>query len=194
MDLGHFLFRNRSYTPIPFLLLLLAVAHTTLLSFIVGLLIVALGEGIRIYSVGYSGLETRATRDVGAPKLVTGGPYSIVRNPIYLGNMTMYLGFGVMSNVWWIVVLGLAWFLFQYTLIVKREEGYLRQTFGQEFERYTQNVPRFLPRIRSWAGADLKQTLDVKLAIRSERRSFQSLSITAILILVAAIVRGMPIS
>jgi protein-S-isoprenylcysteine O-methyltransferase Ste14 len=190
MDLGLFFFRYRSYIPIPFLLLLLAVEQPTSSSLALGVLIVLLGESIRIYSVGYAGLETRATADVGAPQLVTSGPYGITRNPIYVGNILIYLGFGIMSNVWWIPVLGFAWFLFQYTFIVKREEGFLSTTFGEAYREYTRNVPRFMPRLSPWKGKSTDQKLDLRMAIRSERRSFQSLGVTALLIVIVSFIKS----
>jgi protein-S-isoprenylcysteine O-methyltransferase Ste14 len=188
--LQHWLFTNRSYTPIPFLILLLIVGRPTWTWVFVGLGMLILGELIRIYSVGYAGLETRATADVGAPRLVTAGPYGHVRNPLYVGNILMYTGIGVMGGIWWLPVLGLLWFGFQYYMIVAREQGYLRQAFGAEYQTYCENVPSFIPRITPWRGGNNAITLDVPMALRSERRSFQSLSISAILVIASGFIKG----
>jgi hypothetical protein len=149
-----------------------------------------LGELIRIYSVGFAGLETRATVDVGAPRLVTAGPYGHVRNPLYVGNILMYTGIGVMGGIWWLPVLGLIWFGFQYYMIVAREQNYLSQTFGSEYQTYCENVPSFIPRISAWRGGNNAVTLDVPMALRSEKRSFQSLSISAALVIASGFIKG----
>lgn len=188
--LQHWLFTYRSYTPIPFLILLLIVGQPTWTSVAVGLVMLLAGEAIRIVSVGYAGLETRATVDVGAPRLVTAGPYGHVRNPLYVGNILMYTGIGVMGGVWWLPVLGLVWFGFQYYMIVEREQKFLRGAFGAEYQRFCENVPSFIPRMTPWRGGRNDVTMDLAMALRSERRSFQSLSISAILVIVSGFVKG----
>ena len=188
--LQHWLFKNRSFTPIPFLLLLLIVGRPTWTAVWTGLAMLALGEFIRIYSVGYAGLETRATTDVGAPRLVTAGPYGHVRNPLYVGNILMYTGIGVMGGIWWLPVLGLLWFGFQYYMIVEREQDFLRKEFGAEYQTYCANVPSFFPRLSPWRGGLNAVTLDVPMALKSEKRSFQSLSISAALVIASGFVKG----
>ncbi|HET6511960.1 MAG TPA: isoprenylcysteine carboxylmethyltransferase family protein [Candidatus Kapabacteria bacterium] len=188
--LQHWLFTNRSYTPIPFLILLLIIGRPTWTWVWVGLAMLIAGELIRIYSVGYAGLETRATSDVGAPRLVTAGPYGHVRNPLYVGNILMYTGIGVMGGIWWLPLLGLLWFGFQYYMIVEREQSFLRREFGAEYQTYCEHVPAFFPRITPWRGGLNAVTLDVPMALRSEKRSFQSLSISAALVIASGFIKG----
>jgi hypothetical protein len=95
-----------------------------------------------------------------------------------------------MGGIWWLPLLGLFWFGFQYYMIVAREQGYLRQAFGAEYQTYCENVPSFIPRITPWRGGNNAITLDVPMALRSERRSFQSLSISAILVIASGFVKG----
>ena len=97
-DWRKLLFKYRSYTPIPFLLVMLVFARPTGSSMIVGFLLALLGESIRFWGVSYAGSETRTTGAVGGTQLVTSGPYSHVRNPLYLGNILLYVGIGIMSN------------------------------------------------------------------------------------------------
>lgn len=155
-----------------------------------GLLMLLAGEAIRIYSVAYAGLETRATTDVGAPRLVTAGPYGHVRNPLYLGNILMYTGIGVMGGVWWLPVLGLIWFSFQYWMIVEREQDFLRREFGLEYAAYTQHVPAFIPRLRPWRGGRNDVDMRIDMALKSEKRSFQSLFVSAMLVVLSGYVKG----
>ncbi|MBI4810581.1 MAG: isoprenylcysteine carboxylmethyltransferase family protein, partial [Ignavibacteriales bacterium] len=122
MDFRQTLFKYRSYTPIPFLLVMVLIAHPTLLSFIVGIGFVLVGEFVRLWGVSYAGSETRTTGAVGATYLITNGPFSYVRNPLYLGNMLMYFGFGIIANSPVLALTGFVYFLFQYSLIVSLEE------------------------------------------------------------------------
>ncbi len=81
-----------------------------------------------------------------APKLATHGPYSMVRNPIYLGSLL--LGFGMC------VLIGdpLAFaccggvFALIYLTIIPAEEKYLLHRFGPDYRDYCSHVRRFLPR------------------------------------------------
>ena len=96
MDVRQRLFQYRSYTPIPFLLIMVFFAQPTRISLIVGLATILAGEGVRLWGVAIAGSETRTTGPVGGTFLVTTGPFAYVRNPLYVGNMLIYLGVGVM--------------------------------------------------------------------------------------------------
>ena len=97
MTINQFLFRNRSYTPLPFLLVMVVFARPQPWSLVVGFAVALLGEFTRASGVFFVGSETRVTGEVGASRLVTSGPFARVRNPLYLGNILMYLGIGIMS-------------------------------------------------------------------------------------------------
>ena len=98
MDLRERLFKLRSYTPIPFLMVMLFFAAPTVTTMVLGLAITLLGEVVRFWGVAIAGTETRTTGEPGATNLITDGPFGYVRNPLYVGNILMYTGFGVMSN------------------------------------------------------------------------------------------------
>jgi protein-S-isoprenylcysteine O-methyltransferase Ste14 len=111
------------------------------------------GELIRCWAVGYSGVTTRHD-EVTAPKLVTGGPYAFVRNPLYLGNFLTAAGFAIAftgknspASRWALVGGSLAAMIAIYATIVPHEEDFLRSRFGDAFERYCTLVPRLMPRI-----------------------------------------------
>jgi protein-S-isoprenylcysteine O-methyltransferase Ste14 len=169
------IFSYRSYTPIPFLIVMLIFAKPTLWSLLIGFLIALVGELIRFWGVGYAGGETRTTGPVGGSKLVTNGPYAYVRNPLYLGNMLMYLGFGVMSMALfpYFQIIGLIYFFVQYYLIVTLEEDYLSRAFPDEYALYIKHVPRFIPRLKRYEFAS-NFKFDIKEALRSERRTLQA--------------------
>lgn len=173
----------RGYIPIPLLVLMLILAETTLKRFMVGVAVALAGEAVRIWSVSYAGKETR-TRKVGAPRLVTSGPYAHLRNPIYLGNFLLGLGFCLATWAWmpWMVGVYIAGFFLQYSLIISLEETRLRELFGEQYEKYVQAVPRFLPRLSSYQGKNNVEP-DTKKTLHSEQDTFLTIAAALLLIL-----------
>ena len=84
MDIRNIFFKFRSYTPIPIALAIIYNSQPIIPFNILGILLIVIGEIIRINAVRYAGGATR-TRNVGAPSLCTSGPYSHTRNPLYWG-------------------------------------------------------------------------------------------------------------
>ena len=126
------LFKYRSYTPIPFLVAMLIFQEATPASLITGFAVAVVGELIRFWGVSWAGSETRTTNEVGGSNLVISGPFAYVRNPLYIGNILIYLGLGIMSFALfpYLQLGALLYFSFQYHFIVKEEENYLHKTFG----------------------------------------------------------------
>ena len=185
-----FLFSYRSYTPIPFLIVMVFYADPKVSTMITGFALGIAGEALRFWGVSYAGSETRTTGTVGGSKLVVSGPYAYVRNPLYAGNIILYTGVGIMSNalVPYLQLAALVYFAFQYTAIVSLEEEYLSKTFP-EWADYVQQVPKFIPKFRKYASnQDLKP--DFKKALRSERSSILAFSIMTIFLLMILLMRG----
>jgi protein-S-isoprenylcysteine O-methyltransferase Ste14 len=143
---GAILFRNRSWLPVPFLLVaLLAPAHPTFKHWIAGAILIVIGEGVRLAGVAAAGTVTRRrSRDV--QRLVTYGIFRWVRNPLYVGNFLIWMGFVVISAVMWFLPVAILLFAIEYTLIVAYEEGVLESIFGREYLDYKQTTPRWIPR------------------------------------------------
>jgi len=143
---GALLFRNRSWLPVPFLLVvLLSPGHTTVVNWLVGAVLIVIGEWIRLAGVAAAGTVTRRrSRDV--QRLVTYGVFRWVRNPLYVGNFLIWMGFVVVSGVLWFLPIAIVLFAIEYTLIVAYEEGVLESIFGREYLDYKQTAPRWLPR------------------------------------------------
>ena len=179
-------FNYRSYTPIPFVIVMLIFAYPNIWSLISGFIVALTGEFLRLWGVSWAGSETRTTGRVGGSFLIVSGPFAHLRNPLYLGNILMYTGLGIMSFALfpWLQIAGLLFFSVQYYLIVKEEEKYLEQTFGKEYEAYVSNVPRFLPRFSKYRAGDIEQpSYEIKKGLSSERRSLQAFSIVTITII-----------
>ena len=164
--IGQVLFKNRGWLPVPFLAVpLLAPGGQSLTTWIVGLIIVALGELIRTAGVAAAGTVTRRrSREV--QRLVTYGAFAWCRNPLYVGNFLAWIGFTVVSGVFWFIPVAIAIFAVEYTLIVRYEEGVLESIFGQEYLEYKARTPRWFG--RPPAGATEGQH-DWKEAFWSER-------------------------
>ena len=144
--IGAVLFRNRGWLPVPFLAIpLLVPGDQSATSWTVGLILVALGELVRLAGVAAAGTVTRRrSRDV--QRLVTYGIFGWVRNPLYVGNFLAWLGFTVVSGVYWFLPVAAILFAVEYTLIVRYEEGVLESIFGQEYLDYKARTPRWFPR------------------------------------------------
>jgi protein-S-isoprenylcysteine O-methyltransferase Ste14 len=144
--LGAVLFRNRSWLPVPFVLVaLLAPARPTVANWILGAVLVVAGDWVRLAGVAAAGTVTRRrSRDV--QRLVTYGIFAWMRNPLYVGNFLIWMGFVVISGVLWFLPVAVALFAAEYTLIVAYEEGVLESIFGGEYLRFKQTTPRWMPR------------------------------------------------
>ena len=144
--IGALLFRNRSWLPVPFLLVaLLAPAHPTVANWLAGAVLIVIGEWIRLAGVAAAGTVTRRrSRDV--QRLVTYGIFRWVRNPLYVGNFLIWMAFVVISGVLWFLPIAIVLFAVEYTLIVAYEEGVLESIFGREYLDYKRTTPRWIPR------------------------------------------------
>jgi protein-S-isoprenylcysteine O-methyltransferase Ste14 len=101
---------------------------------------------LRAWAAGYLAKNQR---------LVTGGPYSYTRNPLYLGTAVMGLGGAVASRSWIMGVAFAAFFVLVYWPVMKREAQFLRQEFPEAFQSYARQVPLFFPKLpRIPAGSE----------------------------------------
>ncbi len=155
---------------------LIVFGRPSVRSVALGLPLALIGEAVRCWAVGYSGVTTRADH-VTAPQLVTAGPYAYVRNPLYLGNFITALGFalaftGAVAFPRRAILTsgGLGVMLAVYAAIVPLEEAYLRQTFGTAFETYVTRVPRLVPRLS--AAEPASGRYDARVIARAETRTF----------------------
>ena len=166
-------------------------AHPTISSMALGACSVIAGEFLRLWGVAIAGSETRTTGPVGGTFLITTGPFSYVRNPLYVGNMLLYFGVGIMANLPLFAFAALGYFFFQYSLIVSLEEEYLHKTFGDDFKQYCAAVPRFFPAMSKYASGGHEQPeLQWRRGMQSERRSLQAILFVTILLVVLMLVRG----
>jgi protein-S-isoprenylcysteine O-methyltransferase Ste14 len=134
--------------------------------------LVVLGEAVRILTVGFvpagtSGRNTTAGQV--ASRVNTTGAYSLVRNPLYLGNCLMYLGVVLFAqSLGLAVVFCLVLFLY-YERIIAAEEAFLAGKFGTDYTDWAARTPVFIPRLTGWCAPDM--VFSWKSVIRREHAS-----------------------
>jgi protein-S-isoprenylcysteine O-methyltransferase Ste14 len=187
--LGNMLFRYRSYIPIPFFLAVVIFARFDPWLLVTGILVVLGGEVLRYAGVGYAGYATRTTT-VGASQLVTAGPFAHVRNPLYVGNILLGLGFtlGAGGLYPWLPLGYLAITGVYYYFIVRAEEYFLADKFGDEYATYRAHIPRFLPRLTAWKDHSQHKWQN-RIAWRSERRTLQTIIIVSLLVCLSMVAK-----
>ena len=179
VSLGAFFFRHRSWTPIPFILFLVFCTiwrSRDLLTWVPGVILLPLGEGLRLWAVAVIGKESR-TRGSGTVRLVIDGPYAYVRNPLYVGNFLLTLGATFISELLWMVPIAIGMFVIQYIPIVLWEEQLLRDRFGTQYVDYCQRVPRWFPRWRPHVASSIPASYQWRTAWWSERSTLGTLAL-----------------
>lgn len=83
-------------------------------------------------------------------RLVVSGPYRWVRNPMYVGMVSVILGQAALFSSLQLLVYGLAVWLILSLIVLVYEEPTLRRTFPLEYAAYFGAVPRWRPRLRPW--------------------------------------------
>jgi protein-S-isoprenylcysteine O-methyltransferase Ste14 len=159
IQIGNFFFKYRNFLFIVLYLLLFIPSPPLFgedhfgqnhywIAIIAGLIITILGQLIRGGTIGLAYI-VRGGRDkkVYADGLVTDGIFSHVRNPLYVGNILMLLGVGILANSLIYTFIIMPVFLFIYQCIVLAEENFLKNKFGEDFTIYTQKVHRWIPKI-----------------------------------------------
>jgi len=184
MNTGNFLFKYRSYTPIPLAIYILYNSHPEIQNVLIGFILIVIGESIRMWAVGYAGGITRTT-NVGAPSLCTSGPYGYTRNPLYIGNMIIYSGVVFVAgslNILPMLIVTWAFFIIQYYLIINLEQNTLIDIFGEEYKNYLNNVPILFPRLSSWKNKDKYVPMKFSKIIKTEKRTLQNIILLILII------------
>ncbi|MEO5999437.1 MAG: isoprenylcysteine carboxylmethyltransferase family protein [Chitinophagaceae bacterium] len=115
---------------------------------IIGLFITITGQIIRGATIGLAYIiRGGKDRQIYAEQLVTQGIFHHCRNPLYLGNILMLLGVGILRNSLLYLAVLIPLFLLIYHAIVLAEENFLRKKFGAGFDLYCSKINRWVPSI-----------------------------------------------
>lgn len=111
-----------------------------------------LGLVIRAITIGYAPKDTsgRNSKDHVAGVLNTTGIYSIVRNPLYLGNFLIVLGVALIVKPFWLVVIYFFIFWIYYEQIIFSEEEFLLKKFGENYYKWTNKTPVIIPKFTGY--------------------------------------------
>ncbi len=119
----------------------------TYLLFFLGIILVAIASLGRmwcsLYIAGYKD-----------SKLITEGPYSLCRNPLYFFSMIGVIGIGCATKTFTIPILFIILFSSYYRFVIKSEETRLKHLFGAVFEEYAKTVPAFFPSFSTFYEPD----------------------------------------
>lgn len=177
---GNWLFRWRSFLP----LLLFGIFLVALTDYeymgqtldmmweLVCLITSFVGLAIRILTVGHAPRHTsgRNTKRQVADSLNTTGMYSMVRNPLYLGNFMMGLGIALFVHLWWVTLIYILLFCVYYERIIFAEEAFLRRKFGTEYLNWANRTPAFIPNLRLFTPPALP--FSFRSVLRREHNGF----------------------
>jgi len=112
------------------------------LIFPVGIFLAAIGAVGRLWcSVFISGYKTNC--------LITSGPYSMCRNPLYFFSLIGVVGVALVTETLILPIVLFAGFVFYYPSVVLGEEGRLAKLHGQAYEEYCRRTPRFFPSLKA---------------------------------------------
>jgi protein-S-isoprenylcysteine O-methyltransferase Ste14 len=114
----------------------------------VGLLLVFSGIALRLWCILQIGGSARKTSRLKAVRIISWGPYAILRNPIYVANTTVFAGFTVLSGHLWAIPLVILSFWAWYDGIVRREEKFLEESFPEDYRAYAAATRRWIPSMR----------------------------------------------
>ena len=151
---------------------------------IAGLALALSGQALRAAVIGFAYVKRGGlNKKVYAHRLVTGGFFGICRNPLYVGNLLMQVGLLVIHGNPWVILLGLAFFVFVYVSIVAAEEDFLRGKFGEEYSAYCRAVNRWWPDVGRFAPSIEGMRFDWRRVVIKDYSTLCSNLMTALLLL-----------
>lgn len=184
-SIGARLFRHRTSIPIPFALALLLLrigespSTTTLVA--AGAILLAAGESTRFWAVRHIGAISR-TRSGRLGPLIDSGPFARLRNPLYVGNIAIWIGFALLARLVWMVPVVLLLLGLEYHAIVRWEEQLLEGRYGAAYRDYMARVPRWLPRLRTRATTTEPLAFSWRATIFSERGTLIAIAVGCLLL------------
>jgi len=176
---GKYLFKYRGQIPIILFLISIPIIsktsyynidNTNLVFFIqcLGVITSVLGLLLRYYTVGTTpeGTSGKNRNKQVAKHLNIRGAYSIVRNPLYLGNYMIWLGLSIFSISYIFIIITTLLFIIHYERIILAEENFLLAKFKTKYEKFTNQAPVFFPKFQNFKNSNIK--LSIKKILKEE--------------------------
>jgi protein-S-isoprenylcysteine O-methyltransferase Ste14 len=158
----------------------MAAAFAGLLGFITarhafwaGVPVALVGELIQMWAASHLHKDER---------LAISGPYSHVRNPMYIGRFILGLGFFVMTWKLYLIVGYVVLFAGYAHTRVSREERRLKEIFAPDYQRYCGEIRRWLPRIGAYSGSEPRGASWTQV-----RANHEQINLIGLLVVLAAV-------
>ncbi|WP_028747134.1 methyltransferase family protein [Rhizobium mesoamericanum] len=178
-----FKYRNQAF-PLIILVLFVAVPPTTAIlgsaaleqwKNVVALAIVLAGLVLRATVIGYAYIKRGGlNKRVYAKDLVTEGMFGVCRNPLYVGNMLIYVGLFLFHGNPVVVIVGSLLFGFIYQCIVYAEEEFLANKFGEAYSAYCGDVPRWGLKLSAFSASTEGMAFNVRRVIAKDYSTMSS--------------------
>ena len=185
---GQYLFKNRGFIPLLFVLFSIPVSYFNSYDYladyeavkysvlIVSLLFIFCGHCVRIHVV-LSRKEATSGRNRDeqvAHSLNTDGWYSLVRNPLYFANFLIWFGLSIYLFSFWLSSILILAFWIYYERIIYAEEAYLQKKFGKSYDDWCEATPLIIPKLTGYKPIGINFSLGK--TILNEYPSFLSTS------------------
>lgn len=175
---GGWLFRHRTWLPLPLVAAIFLIpgsANAELTLWLLGAGCVFAGEALRLWAVQHIGVISRTRSDRLGP-LISTGPFSLVRNPLYLGNIALWVGFAVSARLLYLAPLLILVVGLEYHAIVRWEEQLLAARFGDSYRAYAARVPRWVPALARAAHSPSPPAYSWRETFFSERGTLMAIA------------------
>lgn len=149
----------------------------------VGLALLAGGVCLRLWAILQIGGSARKTSRLKAVRIISWGPFAVVRNPLYIANATVFAGFTVLCGFYWILPLVLAALWIWYDAIVRREEEFLEESFPGDYAEYKRSTNRWIPKLKLRRRPPEVPPYPLFRAIRRERGHLMAVTVGLVLAL-----------
>ncbi|UDL88829.1 isoprenylcysteine carboxylmethyltransferase family protein [Mesorhizobium sp. PAMC28654] len=119
-------------------------------------ILIAVSVAILLHAFARFALEGRGTPAPVAPteRLVVGGIYRHIRNPMYVAVLSIILGQALLFSSWTLAAYCVSVAMAMVSFVRLHEEPTLARRYGAEYETYRRNVPGWLPRLTPWWGGN----------------------------------------
>jgi protein-S-isoprenylcysteine O-methyltransferase Ste14 len=158
--LGGWLFRHRTSLPLPIALAIILLpvdqAPSSFALVAAGVTVTVLGELLRLWGVHHIGVISRTRSDRLGP-LIASGPFAILRNPLYVGNIALWVGFALTARMVWLAPIVVVLLGLEYHAIVRWEEQLLESRLGEAYRAYARRVNRWMPTFNRGAANERRE-------------------------------------
>ena len=176
--IGNFLFTGRNHI-FPLVFLAIAAVSRPLAPFgseradlaldAIGIAVALAGQTLRAMVIGLAYIRRGGKgKKIHADTLVQDGFFAHSRNPLYLGNMMVFLGLFLVLNSRLGYAVGVPFFYLAYLSITLAEEDYLHREFGDRYDAYRRSVNRFVPSLHGLGATMRSMSFDWGRLVRKE--------------------------